>query len=151
MASFDKLHLYDAADLTASHMYQYQPGTCKAIVLACMGYAVPNFPDMLTHESFVRACARNKGRMFVVSDLLPTNKMTGTGKAYLQKEIICHHIANQRDSNSIPKVKNWSITHFIDHLKAISPPLQVHGFIVAMVQSLIEEIKSSLCRTCWYR
>jgi hypothetical protein len=76
--------------------------------------------------------------MFVASDLLPTNKMTG--KAYLQKEIIHRHITNQRDRTSIPKVKNWSITRCVDHLQANPPPLQEHGFIVAMAQCLIEEI-----------
>ena len=39
---FDKLHLYDAADLTASRMYQ--PGPCKANCAGLHGLCCPQFP-----------------------------------------------------------------------------------------------------------
>ena len=137
--TFDLLPLYKPFNLAARRMYKRPQ--IPPIVLHCMGYGVPSFPDDLNEDPDIqKTFTRGKGGLFTKSDVLPTTR--SVGKPYLQKELVRRAVVTGKTGGDLPKPSNYSIPTMIRLLRANPPPVSEHQFILAQLQELRESIIS---------
>ncbi|KAL7547907.1 hypothetical protein ACHAWF_011177 [Thalassiosira exigua] len=109
------------------------------IVLTVMGLGVPEFPDVEEHPDVKKAIQRNKGGIFVRSEIMPScNK----AKPYLRKEIIRRQIIEGVPAKKRPRCKHWKIPQCIKWLREHAPATGEHELILEWWKRLLERMQA---------
>ena len=136
--SFEQLRLFSVETLTAGVYYNPDDVDQKPVVLAAMGYGVPDFPVIENDENVEKATSRSKSQMYNKSDVYPN---TNRGKAHLQKEVMRRALMKTTVTSKLPRPKAWNVPKCIEHLKAHPPDSTEHEIIIEAWLSLIQSMK----------